>query len=374
MSSIASRVSGQGAPPWQSPVSPSGWTSPAAINPQWLLSKSNTYLPDPITSKNPLIPADRPLDDWTCLDNWLLNLHTLAVTTPKTILKGLRGDRDFNFADFQLLSKIPYYVGGLFLVLSQVAPRNPQATLKTAAGVGAYYLGLQWTDAAINQLYKIRNGIPLDLRYRSADGRVQLALASADFPRTDLLSDAQYRNMCRKMGIPETVADPKNACNEQIRHAIVASRTLKLMEGNLLAALGAGYLAKHAGWDHFVGPKGIGATFKESLTILNDRHWGSGLNRMKVVANLWLALLSPLWRVKFASYDVSNPGTRRLALAALFGSVFLCVAHVFSVLQRKAYEPMMLSPVSNRDMRGFQGFVPASRLQRRKMIEGGMQT
>jgi hypothetical protein len=267
-----------------------------------------------------------------------LNTKTVFVTTPKTILKGLRGDRDFSFADFMLLSKVPYYLGGVFFVLAHVAPKNRQEALRTGVGVGLYYLANQLTNAGINGLYWLRYGIPLGLKYKSTTGRIEPALNTADFPRTDILTDAQYEHMAQKMGVPDTVADQKVACNQQIRQAIVSSRAMKLLVGNILAAVGAGYIAKHSGWDQWFGKHGAFSFITEAGEILADHKLGNPLNRVNVLRRSLGALMAPLIQAKVVNGPPLCQWARHLALGLTTGSVILATVQSLAVLKRKHYE------------------------------------
>jgi hypothetical protein len=315
-------------------------TSPGALSNFWhspTESWTDRYLPDPIGNKNPLIPVDKPLQ-LNPLQTLALNTKTVFVTTPKTIVKGLRGDRDFTFADFMLLSKVPYYLGGVFFVLAHIAPKNSREALRTGVGVGLYYLANQLTNAGINGLYWARYGIPLGLQYKSTTGRIEPALNTADFPRTDILTDAQYDRMAKKMGVPDTVADPKVACNQQIRQAIVSSRAMKLIVGNILAAVGAGYIAKHSGWDQWFGKHGAGSFITEAGEILADPKLGSPLNRLNVLRRSVGALMAPMIDAKFTSGPPLTKCARPIALGLAAGSIVLAIVQSLVVLKRNHYE------------------------------------
>jgi hypothetical protein len=120
--------------------------------------------------------------------------------------------------------------------------------MRQGAAVLMYLAGIAGTSAAINGLYKAKTGIDLGMLYRNGNGQVEKVFASADFPRFDLLQPRHYDAMVKKMGIPEDVNEPDGAVREQIRVAINRSRTMKLIVGNLISAIGAGYIARSDAW------------------------------------------------------------------------------------------------------------------------------
>lgn len=202
------------------------------------------------------------------LERVQLSLRNAFVTLPHNIYQGLRGDSDYTFSDFLNVSKIPYYLGGAFLTASFAAGRAKADVVRQGMGVGMYYLGLMGANRLIDGLYKFRTGADLNWRYQKPNGDIEKALASADFPRVDLLEDSDYERMAKKMGIPNDIADQKQEVNDQLRKVISTSRADKLILGNLLAAFAAGYLARSDAWARFLGPyKGTKAAMMEGNVI-----------------------------------------------------------------------------------------------------------
>ncbi|MBY0405342.1 MAG: hypothetical protein K2X66_15690, partial [Cyanobacteria bacterium] len=298
---------------------------------------------DPITSKELKIdhvPVDKILE-YNWLDNRAYEAKTLLVTLPKTILKGLRGDSDFSFSDFMLLSKVPYYLGGLFLTLSFVAGRSKPMAVKQGLGVGLYYLGVMAANTAINSIYQLRYGVDLDQKYRRADGRIEKVFASADFPRFDLLTPQQYRHMEEKMGIPTTITDPDQACREQLFRVISSSRSMKLLLGNLFAAVGAGYIARSDAWIRLLGNQ---QTFKH---IWMDPKAGNILTKISSSLTALKSLVFKAVEEKtFGHPSQSSSWLHKASLASLAGVMGLCLFESMRVVKHKEYQssPITLLP------------------------------
>ncbi len=205
---------------------------------------------DPITRKKYRI--DSPFDDellrLSPLEKAKLGLKNTFVTIPATIYQGLRGDGHFTFSDHLNITSIPYYLGGAFLAVGARFGRDNLNFARQGVGVLMYYLGVMAANKGINAFYKYKSGVDLDLRFKKNNGDIEKVYASADFPRFDLLEEQDYKLMRRKMRIPDNIADSKREVNDEARTIISASRADKLILGNLLAALGAGYLARSDGW------------------------------------------------------------------------------------------------------------------------------
>jgi len=186
--------------------------------------------------------------NYSALDKGLYRLRQLFVTLPTMLVKGLKGASDFTFSDTMLVAKVPYYLGGVFLALSPFVGRDYREGIRQGAAVLSYLLGISFTNVLVNSLYRGRYGVDLTMLYRTKDGNVDQVFASHDFARFDLLKPSHYAEMSRKMGIPTNIDDPQGAVKDNIRHIIASSRALKLIVGNLLSALGAGFIARSAAW------------------------------------------------------------------------------------------------------------------------------
>ncbi len=193
------------------------------------------------------IPEDTLLD-YTFLDKGLHHLKTGFITLPKTILRGLAGANDFTFSEAMLVAKVPYYLGGLFLIASPIMGKNLKEGVRQGAAVLLYLMGNAGSHFLINSLYRLRFGIDLTMMYRSQTGQAEQVFASSDFPRFDLLKPRHYEYLARKMEIPPETADRNGAVRSQLRHAITTSRALKLVVGNSISAIGAGYIARSDKW------------------------------------------------------------------------------------------------------------------------------
>jgi hypothetical protein len=253
-----------------------------------------------------------------------LGLKNTFVTIPSNIYDGLRGDKTASFTDFLNIAKVPYYLGGPILALSFLAGKDKLSFARQGAGVGLYYAGVMVANAAINTLYRWRSGMDLNLRYRRSNGDIEKVFASAEFPRFDLLTDKEYGRMFRKMGVPQEVADPKKETNDQAKRIISTSRADKLILGNLIAALGAGYLARSDKFAHLLG--GYGAE-KTALTE------GSLLKRPVNVARVFGGRLAEAF--KDAAVDTRGKGL----LGGMALATMALLAHCWFATRNNIYEP-----------------------------------
>jgi hypothetical protein len=203
----------------------------------------------------PVVPANpepmvtqEHLLNYSTVDKGFYRLRQLFVTLPLTVMKGLKGTSDFTFSDTMLVSKVPYYLGGIFLALSPFVGKDYREGTRQGAAVISYLLGTILTHTLVNRLYQWRYGVDLTMLYRTKDGNVDQVFASHDFARFDLLKPYHYAVMGRKMGIPSNIDDPQGAVRDYIRHIIASSRALKLIVGNILSAIGAGFIARSDVW------------------------------------------------------------------------------------------------------------------------------
>lgn len=284
-----------------------------------------------------MVPVDRLILNEGPIAATRRNLHTAFVTLPKALVAGLRGSEDYTFSDFMLLGRVPYYLGGLVLTSLFVAASPAPAPGKLNAlkqGLGAlfYYTGVKTANGLVNSLYKWRYGVDLGQKYKSANGRIEEVFASHDFVRIDLLNDDQYETMRQKMDIPSDINDPKGAVQEQLRRIVSASRATKLIVGNLLAVIGAGYLARTDAWAHLLGVpdalKRVFADFKQTGSIRNLV--------ARTGAILKEALASPLGE-KLGPRG-GHPMSKLLALSGLaLGLSWAVIHNAFFVVERKDY-------------------------------------
>jgi hypothetical protein len=304
-------------------------------------------LVDPITRKK--FDIESPYSDKLLrmgpLQKFKLDLQQSTVALPKTILQGLRGDSQYTLTDFLHVSSIPYYLGGLFLVGSFVAGGDRVNAARQGVGVLLYYLGVMAANKGVDQFYKWHTGVDLDLRYRKSNGDIEKVYASADFPRMDLLSHQDYEQMAKKMGVPVNVADPKREVNDQARLVAGAARFDKLILGNLLAAIGAGYIARSDAWARLLKDNGaIRAAWN-----MKDKQVGNFGSRLKATGQiLWSKMQPALQETVLGGKNPLNLWLRRgvLGSVAMLGS--LIFYHGWRTLNRsqRNYESPFISNLS----------------------------
>lgn len=316
--------------------------------PQPSLAKT-TFVPtvnlvDPITSKR--LKLDSPFNDkllvLTPKQKMKLGLYNTFVTLPQTVRQGLRGSSRFTFSDFLHVANIPYYLGGGFLALSFAAGRDKVNFVRQALGVGLYYLGVMGANAGINRLYKWKSGVDLNLRYQKPNGDIEKVFASTNFPRFDLLTESHYRTMGRKMGIPDNIADPHREIEEQTRRVISSARTDKLVLGNLLAAVGAGYLARSNAWARVLGGNGV------LKAIWTDPKAGGLGQRLKNTQAAISGILGKGIQEKITGFAGERaPWLRRGVLGLTLMGTAGILYHVLTVNnRRRAYESPLITALA----------------------------
>ncbi len=295
-------------------------------------------LVDPITSKKLKLysPFNDRLLRLTPWQTFKLNLKNTFVTLPKTVYQGLRGDANFSFADLLNVSSIPYYLGGACLAASFAAGRDRVNFIRQAVGVGLYYLGVTAGNTAIDKTVKWRTGLDLNQRYRKSNGDIEKVSASVDWARFDLWSEQDYHHIAQKLGIPTSVADPKREVQEEVRRIISTARTDKLILGNLLAAVGAGYIARSDVWARLLGSgKDLKTAWKHPV--------GTGFtNRFVTVFDTLRGLLEPLKQEKLTGYvNETRPWLRKSVMGLALGSAGLILLHCLGInrqLKKRNYE------------------------------------
>lgn len=278
--------------------------------------------------------------DYSTLDKLVHSAKTLFVTTPKTVVRGLKGADDFTFSEMMLLTKIPYYLGGAVLTLSFLRGGNMKEGLRQGAAVLMYLAGMAGTSAAIEGLYKAKTGIDLSMLYRNGTGQVEKVFASADFPRFDLLQPKHYNLMSRKMNIPEDVNEPDGAVREQVRVAINRSRTMKLIIGNLVSAIGAGYIARSDAWSA-VGhlPKTLRAVWRDPSLHMGQKLVSHVGVTFHTLAQPFIERLN-VWKGPWWKQATVYGGAALLATTALFTW--------FGGIQHRRYSRFMEGPLDER--------------------------
>ncbi len=290
-------------------------------------------LVDPITRKK--YDLDTPFTDrllkQTVPQKIKMSFQHGFVTLPKTIVQGLKGDNRFTFSDFLDVANIPYYLGGACLAGSFILGGDRFNGLRQGIGVATYFLGIAATNLGINEFFKYRTGIDLNQKYRKPNGDVEKVFASVDFPRLDLLSDAQYEKLIRKMGIPTNVADPKREVNDQTRQIISAARADKLILGNIAAAIGAGYIARNELWGRL-----LDSNSPLKAIWSKDAQQGDWMNRSQKTLEFFKAKIGPAVKeVFFGAANEANPWLRRSLWGGLAASSGLVLWHCWNVMSRQ---------------------------------------
>lgn len=312
------------------------------------LAPVHELLVDPITRKK--YQMEFPYDDkilrLNAFGKFRQNLKNIFVTMPTTLYQGLRGDTRFTFSDFLNIANIPYYLGGAVLALGFAAGGDRLNMARQGVGVGLYYLGTTAVNKAINTFYKQKTGVDLDLRFKRSNGDIEKVYASADFPRLDVLEDSDYRVMTRKMRIPDNIADPKREVNDQARVIVSASRADKLILGNLLAATGAGYLARSDAWGRLLGvPKNLAQIWSPK-----DTAGGGFPDRMRRTANAFGSSVTPALKEMIMGHPGErSPWMRKGLIGGMVGLSGLTLAHSWMAATKnrsRAYESPFMSNLS----------------------------
>lgn len=210
------------------------------------------YLPNPNEAnkkKVSLFPSDHPLD-WTLLDKSLYQFKQLAVNVPRNLMQGLKGSPDFDFTKQMSLNVVPFSVGSALFVSSYLAGGTSiLARNRALAGTTLYALGQFLGQGLVNTAYKARWGFDLSDKYLKANRQDTGPIAvSVDFPRTDLIPPEKYEKYRKRWGIPNTIAHPQDAVEDQMRIIATQERFLMTACASMLSAIGAGYLAQSDHW------------------------------------------------------------------------------------------------------------------------------
>lgn len=290
---------------------------------QVLLPNQEIFTLVPVEKKDPQLQMiERILPD-SHLQTVASDAYEMFVKMPETIANGLTGSSDFTFSDKMRLAKIPYYLGGAFLVSGFLAGGNKVEATRQAVAVVFYLAFMAMTKAGINLSYKAAYDLNLNRRYMTQTGRSERVFESADFPRFDLLKQEDYERYARGFGIPEDVNDLRGAVQERLKKAIVQSRTLKIVLGNLFAVLGAGFLSRTDMWfrsfDHL----------SNMPQILMSKNLGIPTKMRMELTSIQAAVLDPIIS-KLKPRDMS-----KLQRYFLYGSLLSAVYGLSKILSLK---------------------------------------
>jgi hypothetical protein len=304
---------------WGPPAEPPSASVPIILPPQL----KSTQVPelDPVTRGELHLDPDEKdvLLNLTMRQKLNLKAHNSFIDIPKQVYHGLRGDEDFTGTHLMNIAAIPYYMGGGFLAASFAAGGgNKLNVARQASGVVLYYLGTAAANAGIDEIVKKQTGVDLGSVYQSPDDDIHKAFSSVNFARYDLWSDDDYERISKKMKIPDTIADPRQEVRQRTRRVISETDTDKLILGNILAAIGAGYIAHRIPWARLM-PSNI----KKDLTQI----WRSGATGQanetlaaRIVETGHLAAKIGLTLGQFIVFghkDEPNPNLRKIVLTTL---------------------------------------------------------
>lgn len=352
--------------PWGQSVNTLTGPTPDGVNPALLYRQDTRPAPvtellaDPITRKK--YGLSTPFDDTLLrLSPWgklKLSAHETFVKLPQTLYHGLRGDQKFTFSNFLNVTSIPYYAGGLVLALSFRAGRANFDFARQMVGVGLYYLGTMGANKGIESFYKAKTGVDLNLRFRKANGDVERVFASTDFPRFDLLESNDYRRMMTRLGVPDDVSDPKREVQDRVRTIISAARADKLILGNILAAVGAGYIARSDAWASVVqgGPGGWGNL--KNIWNLKNKLEGGPIDRLANTGSHVASKLAEPFKEAFfgkantagmSALDIRHANLKRYGVwgtVGTLGAMILAHSWIASRLSRKTFESPFITNLS----------------------------
>lgn len=309
---------------------------------------SSAPLLDPITRKSLNLPqASR--DQILRLDSrqkLKIGLRNLFVDMPRQVLSGLRGDDGFTGSNLLNIATIPYYLGGAVLAGSFAAGGDRRIFARQATGVVLYYLGMMTANTGVNMLCRKTSGVDLDLRYRTRAGEVQKVFASLDWPRFDVLEDSDYESMAQRMRIPADIADRRQEVRRRSREVASDANMNKLLWGNALAAVGAGWIARRLPWQRLTL-----SDIRRDLALVWRRSSALPiLNRITESARLAGDVARTVWESAIAGHAGERaPGLRRLVLgflAALSGWIVWDIAQTARGSDREYQSPQIdrLSP------------------------------
>ncbi len=288
------------------------------------------------------LPKDKQIQ-LSPVEKLLFHAKNTFIKLPQSVYKGLKGDPSFSFSDFMRTTTIPYYLGGTVLTLSFMAAGSggKVTALRQGIGVGLYYTSIHLINSMVNKVYKWRYGVDLNALYKKPDGSIEKIFASADFPKYELLNNKQFREIQEKMGLPPGVADHKGAVQEQLNSVVSSSRAIKLLLGNLLAAVSAGYIARSDAWARLLGGQDI---LKKTLF---GAEAGDVANRVKNAGTVLYSQVETGLRDRLSGHaKEAAPRLRKSVLGVLGVGAALGFAQMFRVLEKKNYQsppPMYLA-------------------------------
>lgn len=183
------------------------------------------------------------------LQNFKLGVKKVTYDIPKSIVRGLQGDKSVSFHEFLQMAALPYYLGGAMLYNCFRQGGDRTLAKKQGLGVVFYYSGMALANNFVDSFVKHKYGVDLNLKYRNEKGEIRKVFESVDFTRWDLLTDKDWEVMGDRLGIPRDVPDRDTSIKEEVHKILVRARAWKLVLGATFAATGAGFLARSETWN-----------------------------------------------------------------------------------------------------------------------------
>lgn len=313
-------------------------------------SSSSTELMDPATRKK--LKQESAFSDrllhYNAWQKAKLDAYNLFVALPRQVVRGLRGDPQYTFSSFLNVAQLPYYLGGAFLVLSFRFGRDKINVARQALGVMLYYLGITAANKGIDALYRVRSGVDLDQRYEKPNGDTDRVFGSINFSRKDLYKEKDYEEPLRKLGIPKDIADPHQEVREQMQQIASDGLVDKLLLGNLLAAVGAGYLARTDTVAHLLND----STWRQLKLIWQAPKGGPKSCLSMQLGRTLQTLTAPfgtLWRQKVAGHADELTSQKIFRTSVLWGTGVLGASILIHALRsntgaHRRYAPSGLTP------------------------------
>jgi hypothetical protein len=275
---------------------------------------------DPMTARK-LGTSLTPQDEIVDLSAWQsahIAIRQGLLAVPKAIARGLSGSSQYSQADFNVLTQIPYYLGGAFLTLSYLVGKDKLSTWQQGLGVLGYYLAFSLAKQGVNQFYKARYGVDFGLNYKTPDNHYNPVYGSVSYPRIDLLRPKDFAVMRRKLHIPDEVAAPNEAVKHQLPNILSSAWLDRMVLSNVFAAILTGYVTRMASM------KGLPYALKSLGPVLKQPKLAAGLLSLATVR----ALLP----------KGTHLPTRRLVMALGTGTPLVALVHAMRAQVPQAYE------------------------------------
>ena len=238
-------------------------------------------------------------------------------------VKGLNGDKNFNFYEFLSLGIVPYLIGSAgFISVFNLANKYFQPAAKFQAdkignkmGLGVLFYGLaKWASKKfVSAPVHALTGVDTELPYaRVVENHPKFegdkntktieyhkVFESVEFPRFDLLdrdkngniTSEYYDKVAKKLGLGDKLNDSRQEVQPRIRDIISRSTAAKNLSSYLWAATGVGFAFQTPWEDFFVSfkqgqgmdkVKNIARAFGKCSVDAIKSLWNGGVNPTKL--------------------------------------------------------------------------------------------